>query len=329
MDVVLGIVFAAGVAALFGWLAIWAWSARRLLIRWPASAVTGLAALASAAVAITLIVGSYRLHAPVQRPVPSVTVARTPEQVARGERLAYLCTGCHASAPGRLPLDGGHENQLGGPDGSGIGVLYAPNLTPAGPLSDWSDGEIVRAIREGIDRDGRPLLLMPSEHFRHLSDADVQAIVAYLRSQPPVRRETPPTSMNLIGTILVGLGFFPTAVQPPLTEPIPSPPPGVNAEHGRYLVEISGCASCHGADLAGLPSDQFGPPPGPNLTVLVPTWTEAQFVRTLRTGVDPTGHRLDPTLMPWPAFSAAFTDDELSAMYAYLRELKPITRPAP
>ena len=82
-------------------------------------------------------------------------------------------------------------------------------MTPGGPLKDWSDGEIVRAIREGLDRDGRPLLIMPSDAFHHLSDDDVQNLVAYLRSQPAVQHATPARDMNLLGLILVGAGLFP------------------------------------------------------------------------------------------------------------------------
>ena len=111
-----------------------------------------------------------------------------------------------------------------------------------------------------------------------------------------------------------------------MTQPVSTPPGGVNVEHGESLVEISGCRNCHGADLAGGSTDGFGPPAGPNLTVIVPSWTEAEFVQTLRTGTDTTGRQINAEAMPWPAFSAAFTDDELAAMYTYLRELPAVQR---
>ena len=101
---------------------------------------------------------------------------------------------------------------------------------------------------------------MPSDGFHGMSDADVQAVVAYLRSQPPVARTTPPRRLNVIGTILVGASLFPTAVQPPVVGPVASPPPGVSADYGAYLVQVSG-RSCHGADLAGGRAGG-GPPPG-------------------------------------------------------------------
>ncbi|HLZ07778.1 MAG TPA: hypothetical protein VKT80_04260, partial [Chloroflexota bacterium] len=79
-------------------------------------------------------------------------------------------------------------------------------------------------------------------------------------------------------------------------------------------------------DLAGIPPGGNGPPPGPNLTVRVPTWSEDGFVKTIRTGVDPSGASLRPDLMPWKAFNSAFDDDQLQAIYAYLHGLTPIQR---
>lgn len=95
---------------------------------------------------------------------------------------------------------------------------------------------------------------------------------------------------------------------------------------GIVLVAISGCRTCHGADLAG-GSANAGPPPGPNLTLIVPRWTAAQFVKTIRTGTDPNGYSLRPDMMPWKQFSAAYSDEELSAIYRYLHGLKPIEHP--
>jgi mono/diheme cytochrome c family protein len=212
---------------------------------------------------------------------------------------------------------------LSNPDGSGLGDLYAPNLTPGGPLKDWSDGEVIRAIREGVAQDGHSLIIMPSEHFRGMSDTDVTAIVGYLRAQPAVSRDTPPRNLNLIGTLLVGSSLFPIEAQPPIGGPVVAPASDVTAAHGHYLVDVSSCQSCHGEDLAGGTPGRGGPV-GPNLTLIVPHWTEVQFVQTIRTGKDPTGYALRPDMMPWKNFSAAFSDDELKAIYAYLRSLPPI-----
>jgi mono/diheme cytochrome c family protein len=205
--------------------------------------------------------------------------------------------------------------------GQSLGVLVPQNLTPGGPLRDWSDAEIARAIREGVDPDGRPLLIMPSDAFHHLSDADAGMLVAYLRSQPSVSHATSQRDINLLGLMLVGAGLFPTAAQPHIDQPQTAPPAGVTTDYGKYLVDITGCGTCHGADLHGRVPTGFGPPAGPNLAAIVPTWAEGDFVRFFRTGDDPYSRHVDPALMPWQDIGRAYTDDELRAMYAYLHQL--------
>lgn len=190
-------------ALLFGWLATRAWRARRALVKWSGTIVAGLlAALCTLVVALALA-GLYRINRPPSAPAPAVQIEVSPEQLARGENLAQLCIGCH-STTGDLPLDGSDENF-----GAEFGTLYAPNLTPGGRLANWTDGEIIRAIREGVDKEGRALLLMPSDQFHRMSDADVRALVAYLRSQPAVEHTPPETQFNLLGTLLVGAGNIP------------------------------------------------------------------------------------------------------------------------
>jgi mono/diheme cytochrome c family protein len=249
-------------------------------------------------------------------PVQEVTVERTPERIARGAELVTAfpgCAGCHASDPtAERPV-------LSGRSFTGIAALAtmdAPNLTPGGALRDWSDGEIIRAIREGVDRDGHALMLMPSEAYRHLSDEDARAIVAYLRSQPAVPGASPPPSLTVLGTVLVGTGLFELSNQPPVQR-VSAPARGPSPEYGAYLSQISGCGTCHGAALDGQNIPQ-GPPQGPSLR-LVKGWTEEQFVRTLREGVDPAGKRLTDE-MPWREYGRG-TDADLGALYLYLRSL--------
>jgi hypothetical protein len=117
----------------------------------------------------------------------------------------------------------------------------------------------MRAIREGIHKDGRSLLVMPSEIFRNLSDEDVQAIVAYLRSQPAMGGPTPTNRFNLLGALFINLADFRTAQSPVglVTAPEPGTP-----DYGRYMVDIIGCRGCHGDQLQGrVETGQPGPPP--------------------------------------------------------------------
>jgi mono/diheme cytochrome c family protein len=249
-------------------------------------------------------------------PVQAITVERSPEEIARGAYLVTAfpgCAGCHASDPTaeRPVLDGKPFGEI-----AALASLYAPNLTPGGPLREWSDGEIARAVREGVDRDGHALFLMPSDEFRHLSDADVRAIVAYLRSQPAVNKESAPRRLTTLGTMLVGAGQFSLSNQAPVGR-VDSPPRGPTAAYGDYLTEVSGCRTCHGPSLDAQNIPQ-GPPPGPNLRV-VKGWTEEQFLRTIHDGVDPSGKRLSEQ-MPWREYGRG-TDDDLRAIYGYLKSL--------
>ncbi|RPJ38595.1 MAG: cytochrome c, partial [Chloroflexi bacterium] len=250
-------------------------------------------------------------------------VAMTPENIARGERLAHLCADCHSTA-GAPPLDGSKDNFVEG--GPPVGVLYATNLTPGGPLKEWTDGEIMRAIREGVNKDGRPLMIMPSQAFKELSDQDTEAIVAYLRSQPAVNRDLPERDLNAVAAVFLGAGMFPTSAQPPVTIPVTGPAQGT-PEYGRYLVSATGCKDCHGPDLAGLAASPDGNPGAPNLTVTVPSWQEAEFIAIFREGVNPSGRRIGDG-MPWKSYGAAFTDEELRDMYNYLHSLPKTETPA-
>jgi cytochrome c553 len=293
--------------------------ARRLLGGLARRTLTALAALATVLcwlVAVVGVIGAYRLYAPHSASPTSTTVQVAPDQLLVGQRRATGCAGCH-SASANLPLDGGNTNLLGG----ALGTLYAPNLTPGGPLKDWTDAEIARAIREGVDRDGRALLIMPSDAFHHLSDADVNVLVAYLRSQPSVAGTTPGRDASLLGLGLIGAGALPTAEQPHIAQPQSAPPAGVTPEYGQYLADITGCRMCHGADLQGRAPGGFGQPAGPSLGAIAKAWPEGDFVRFFRTGDDPSGRQVDPARMPWRDIGRAYTDDELRAMFAYLRTL--------
>lgn len=288
----------------------------RLAGKLPAAFFGGLLGTAFAAVAVIALTGIWRAQAPRVRPVPDVQIAATAEQVARGERLAWLCVDCH-SPSGALPLNGGTQNLL--PANLPLGELYAPNLTPAGTIAKWKDGEVIRAIREGLDNRGVPLASMPSQAFRNMSDEDVQALVAYLRSQSPLRHDQRPNQVTILSALVVGAGVAPTSEQPPITGPVTAPPPGVTGEYGRYLVAISGCADCHGAALDGVPPNQFVPA-GPSLRGLGPRYNQDQFLTLFRSGQAVGGRQLSPA-MPWVSIGRAMTDDELKAMYVYLAGL--------
>lgn len=317
---IVGFVVVLFLVLLFGFLTRRAWGSKNAILKWVGVVLAGLLTLLFTLVLIGAVIGTAKLNQNynADHPVADIKVAGTPEQLARGEKIAQVC-GCHLNQ-GKLPLTG--NDFLGGPGGAPpIGSLWARNLTPGGELKDWSDGEIIRAIREGVHKNGRSLVIMPAEIFHNMSDADVQALVAYLRSQPAVTPDVPPNHFNLLGAVFAsGIAGNLFTVQPHLSQPVIAPPEGPTAEYGQYLVNIIGCRQCHAQNLAGGKLGG-GPAPGPNLTALVPTWSLEQFANTIHTGVDPTGHTLNPEEMPWKEISAFANDDDLKALYAYLHGL--------
>jgi mono/diheme cytochrome c family protein len=328
---VVGILILIVAIALFGFLTTRAWKLKIAFLKWAGVFISGLLTLVPMALLVLALMGFSKLNARYDNPVAAIQVARTPAQIARGEQLANICLSCHASGD-QLPLSG---TDFGAKfDMPPLGTLYAPNLTPSGNIQDWTDGEVIRAIREGVHKNGRALLIMPAGSYRNMSDDDVQALVAYLRSQPGAGAPTPNNQLNVLGAIFMNLSDFRTAQQP--VGNVAASQPGT-PENGKYLVDIIGCSDCHGAQLQGkLETSQPGPPAGPNLTMIVPQWTEEQFMAFFNTGTLPGGGQV-PILtlksgfseprMPWSMVRAVTTDDELKDMYAYLHSMEIVESP--
>jgi len=230
----------------------------------------------------------------------------------RGHHLAESVTGCifcHGSKlQGKVFVD----------DDSSF-TLYAPNLTSGlgGVGQSYTNADFERAIRGGVRPDGTRLLIMPSWSFALLSDEDAAAIVAYVRSMPPEDHETPPLTLHPIGRFLVATGTLPFDADR-ITQENPKPrsvEPAADATYGRYLARIAGCMECHGQGISGDHGRSNLTPTG------IGAWSFADFARTIRTGRDPSGHRLQEP-MPWMVY-AGMTDGELSALYAFLRTVPP------
>lgn len=304
-------------AVFFAWLVTRAWKSKRWYLKFPGVILAGLLTLLFALVAVVLAKGFYDLSRPYPVAPVNVTIAGTPEQIARGEHLAtVLCAGCH-SQNGQLPLTGG--NNLSDDSGLPLGDLYAPNITPAGKIKDFSDNDLYRILRTGIEPNGHASF-MAGVTARFMSDEDAQAVIAYLRQSPPVEKQTPPISYSPLLTLLGGMGLLGINVPDPLL-PVTAPPKAVTQEYGEYVARFLDCRGCHGPTLSG-----DAPPPAPpgasNLTVIVPKWSKDDFFQAMRTGVDSTGHQISPP-MPWKQIGL-LDDVELEALYEYLHALTPI-----
>jgi mono/diheme cytochrome c family protein len=182
-----------------------------VVVKIAGGALSGLLTLVFAAAIGAALFGLWRTSVPRLRPTPDVKVAVTPELSARGQALAQSCIPCHSST-GEPYLNGGTTNlaAIWGP----FGQVYGRNLTPGGDLKAWKDGEIIRAVREGYDKFGLPLVGHPGRQYAGLSDDDAAALVAYLRSQPALRHDQPPRVLNLLGLWAAAGGLVPTSEQP-------------------------------------------------------------------------------------------------------------------
>ena len=268
-------------------------------------------------------VGKGRLNNAPEIVAKPVAVPDDAATIAEGERLVEevsFCTECHGeNLEGDVLIDG----EVG---------LYVPatNLTAgAGGIgAAYSDEDWERAIRHGIGPDGRVLFIMPSNFFQHYSDEDLGALIAYLKSVPPVDNDLGTRRVGFPGSILGGFVAFDeiTRINAIDHDAVggPAPEVAVTAEYGQYLTQIAICGECHGANLAGivLAEGEDGPPEGPNLTPggELGGWSEADFINTLRTGQTPDGKQLDPEQMPFPSYSL-MSDMELQAIWAYLSSL--------
>jgi mono/diheme cytochrome c family protein len=297
----------------------------RKIFKWIGIVLGSLVGLLVLAFIVLYVIGTVkwnRLHGTYEVPVETISIPTAQASITHGEHVATIrmCRHCH--------LDDLSGQTAGVPI---LVTLSVPNLTSGagGVGTTNTDEDWVRAIRHGVGHDDRGLVLMPAAVFYHLSDEDLGALIAYLKSLPPVDKEHPGTELGPVGRVMLTLGQLPPEIVPNVTVidhdgPRPdSPRPGVTVEYGQYLATT--CALCHGSSFNGQLISEGGPKYlAPNLTMggELRTWSEEDFITTLRTGVTPTGHKLIER-MPWKYFGQ-MTGDELKAVWMYLQSLPPL-----
>jgi mono/diheme cytochrome c family protein len=303
-------------------------------------AIVGVVAAAVGLLMLALQLGWARRH---DAPEPQLHATTDPDVVARGRYLVYgpaACAYCHrpktdwpALARGEMPpLSGGHEFPLP------FGAIFSSNLTADRDtgIGAASDGTIARVLRYGVRRDGRAAV--PIMEFQNLSDEDLVAVLSFLRTQPSVHQQPPPHRLTFFGRLLLGVLMTP---QGPTKPPPHASPSGTTVERGEYLAnDVAACVSCHtdrqsgalvGPRFAGGQHMDFA---GDTTRVLVPpnltpdaatgriaSWSENVFVARFHSG----SSSIPETIMPWGAY-ARMTDDDLRAIYRYLRSLPPTRR---
>jgi len=270
-----------------------------------------------------------------------VTVEATPARLVRGEKLArLLCAECHMDPTthkltGRAMIDAPKE----------FGPIVSKNITrhPDKGIGRWTDGELLYLLRTGISRDGSYIPPYMAK-LPHMSDEDLASIIAFMRSDNPLTAPEavdPPgkTQPSFLTKLLSRVAFGPL---PYPTQPILAPPATDRVATGRYLVVNLECWTCHSADFKSMntlePEKTPGflgggnpmldlngrPVPTANLTPDEETgigkWSESDFANTVRKGVRPDGRPILFPMGPIPELS----DEDLSAMYAYLRTVPKI-----
>jgi hypothetical protein len=292
------------------------------------------------AAAAVKVFGLRTFIGPRKRELTTQTFTSTPARLERGKYIATSmgCLYCHS------PHDWSKRDEpiLSGMKGAGAQLRYAdlpgriiaPNLTPDKETGagDWSDDALARAIREGIGHDDRTLFpIMPYGHYRTMPDEDLASVVVYLRSLPPVRNSLPKTE------IIFPVKYLIRNAPHPITAPVPQPDLSDPVKRGSFLVNLIGCADCHtpidnhhnripgmdfgGGQIIALPSGKVA---SANLTPDpsgIPYYDEALFIQAMRTGN--VGARELNDAMPWMILGK-MTDQDLAAMFAYLKTLKPV-----
>ena len=264
---------------------------------------------------------------------PDIIASTDSAVIARGKHLVYSsahCIDCHNKQNSdslihlgqEVPLSGGVAFELP------VGKIYSKNITPDKEtgIGRYSDGEIARALRYGVHPNGTAVFdFMP---FHNTSDEDITAIISYLRAQKPVKNKVPDHELNAIGKAVNAFMIKPVG---PTGEVPRSVAPDTTAVYGKYLaLSVAECSGCHtkrnlagefiGESFAG--GNEIDGFITPNLTPdssgKIFNWSKELFIERFRMG------KLIPkSPMPWNSFKR-MTDDELTAIYHYLKTLKPV-----
>jgi len=296
----------------------------------------GLVLLVALLIASLAIFVSMRQHLKFEAAYPPVQASTDSAIVARGRymvREVAVCAGCHGDQTQSAAFAAGEDVPLSGGQLFDIppGKFYVPNITSdmETGLGKASDAAIARALRYNVGHDGRALLPFMSK--QGMSDDDLEAVVSYLRSMPPVHHLVPAHQYTLLGKVVKAT----VLANPvgPKTPPPPTAPHGVTVENGRYLVDMADCGGCHtrrdmktgaeiGPALGGateFEGDSTGTWSPPNITKggRLGAWNESTFVARFRAG-----RAYPKSPMPWQFFQR-LDEQDLRAIYQYLVTLPP------
>lgn len=279
-----------------------------------------LVALAGTALLGAAQLGERKLARRIDVAVAPIAVPGDAAAVARGEYLfrSRGCADCHGGdGAGHVVID----------DGQGM-LVRAPNITPAkgSVVAEYRVEDWVRAVRHGVKPDGRPLLIMPSEEFNRLTDADLASLVAYVRSMPAAAGGGATVQLPLVVKALYAAGLVLDAAEKIDHRLHPAQPvaEGVSAAHGAYVA--NSCIGCHRPNLVG--GKIAGAPPSwpaaarlaPGEGSVMPRYASAaDFAAMLKTGKRPDGSAVS-AVMPFASLRE-MSEVDVQALHLYLRDM--------
>lgn len=289
------------------------------ILKWVGIVLGTIAALLLIFIAVTYFITEQHFNETYDIQVEMVEVSADSSVIAHGKHVATIrgCIECHG------------EN-LGGQvfiDDPAIGLLIATNLTSGegGIGEEYTNEDMVRAIRHGVNKDGKPAIFMPSHEYNPIDRSDLSALISYLRSVEPVDNVQPATEVGMVARFLYMYGGMHLVPAQMIDHSKPIPEPEENRtplEMGEYLAVT--CTGCHGDGFAGGPIPGT-PPDWPEALNITPAgnignWTFEDFKTTMETGVTPEGTELREPYMPW-SMLGAMKEEELDGLYTYLRSL--------
>lgn len=275
-------------------------------LRWIGRGVVAMVLLLAVGLAVAYAVSSRTLSRTYDVPLAEFTIPGDSASIVEGERLARI-RGCY---------DGCHGDEAEGDlfvDSPLFGSVKSPDLTRA--VATMSPAMLERAIRGGVRADGKGVVIMPSSSFYFLTDEDLGAMLAFLRSIPATNGPETEVRLGPLARVFLALGVFePAASQIDRQAPRPGPGDGADPiQLGRYLA-VTSCTECHGMDLAGISEGGFETP---SLAV-AQAYSPAEFRRLLSEGIPIGVRELDLMALVAQKRFSYLTEEEADAIHAFL-----------
>lgn len=280
--------------------------------------IIAIVVIAVASVGFTWLLHSMKLSQSFMIEQTPLSISYESETIAEGKKLfeKNKCANCHGERlEGKVFIDSPLE-----------GVFAGNNLTTGdgGIGRDYTNDDMAKAIRHGVKQDGKPILYMPSDVYYNLDDFEVGALIAYIRSVPPVNNKVPNSYAGIYSImqgVMGNLDILLTAGKMDhKKERISNVKPEPTVAFGRKVANQ--CVMCHSANFSGGNRPGFPVQPSnltPNKQDGLGDWTKEQFITAMTTGMRPDGRVLNQ-FMPWAQY-ANMSKIELEALWLFLQSI--------